>query len=63
MVSIVVSIVISKFLCHTILVTISGKSFFQQNFNLKMTRIHHGMDLGCYWMLFFTVEKDLLARL
>jgi hypothetical protein len=34
-VSIVVSIVISKFIHCTTLVTISGKSFFQQNFNLK----------------------------
>jgi hypothetical protein len=62
MVSIVASIVISKFLHCTILVTISGKSFFQQNFNLKMTRIQGGLDLGCCWMLFFTVEKGLLAR-
>jgi integral membrane sensor domain MASE1 len=34
MVSIMASIVISKFLYYIILVTISGKSFFQQNFNL-----------------------------
>jgi hypothetical protein len=31
---IVASIVLSKFLHYTILVTISSKSFFQQNFNL-----------------------------
>jgi hypothetical protein len=62
MVSIVALIVISKFLHCTILVTICGKSFFQQNFNLKTTRIQHGLDLGCCWMLFFTVEKGLLAR-
>ena len=37
MASIVSSIVISKFLHCTIL----------ENFNLKYTRIHHGMDLGC----------------
>jgi hypothetical protein len=35
MISIVASIVISKFLHCTILVTISGKRFFQQNFNFK----------------------------
>jgi hypothetical protein len=62
MVSIVASIVISKFLYYTILVTISGKRFFQQNFNLKMKRIQHGVDLGCCWMLFFSVEKGVLAR-
>jgi hypothetical protein len=45
--SIVFSIVISKFLHCTIIVTISAKSFFQQNFNLKWTRIQRGMDLGC----------------
>jgi hypothetical protein len=45
-----------------ILVTISGKSFFQQNFNLKITRIQRGLDLGCCWMLFFFVKKGLLAR-
>jgi hypothetical protein len=61
-VSIVALIVISKFLHCTILVTISARSFFQQNFNLKWTRIQCGLDLGCYWMLFFTVEKGLLAR-
>jgi hypothetical protein len=61
-VSIVASIVISKFLHYTILVTMSAKSFFQQNFNLKWTRIQCGMDLGCCWMLFFTVEKGRLAR-
>jgi hypothetical protein len=55
----VASIVISKFLYYTILVTISGKRFFQQNFNLKMTRIQHGVGS---WMLFSTVEKGLLAR-
>jgi hypothetical protein len=48
MVSIVALIVISKFLHYTILVTISGKRFFQQNFNLKMTRIQHGVGS---WML------------
>jgi hypothetical protein len=32
---IVASIVISRYLHCTILVTISAKSFFQQNFNLK----------------------------
>jgi hypothetical protein len=48
MVSIVASIVISKFLHCTILVTISGKCFFQQNFNLKMTRIQRGIGS---WML------------
>jgi hypothetical protein len=58
----VVSIEISKFLHCTILVTISAKSFFQQNFNLKWTKIQRGMDLGYCWMLFFIVEKDLLAR-
>jgi hypothetical protein len=57
MVSMVASIVISKFLHCTILVTISAKSFFQQNFNLKWTRIQRGPDLGFCWMLFFTVEK------
>jgi hypothetical protein len=36
--SIVSSIVISKFLHCTIL----------ENFNLKWTRIQHGMDLGCW---------------
>jgi hypothetical protein len=49
---IVSSIVISKFLHCTIL----------ENFNLKWTRIQRGMDLGCYWMLFFPAEKGLLAR-
>jgi hypothetical protein len=48
MVSIVASIVISKFLHYTILVTISGKRFFQENFNLKMTRIQRGVGS---WML------------
>jgi hypothetical protein len=45
--SIVASIVISKFFYYTILVTMSAKSFFQQNFNLNWTRIQRGMDLGC----------------
>jgi hypothetical protein len=27
--------------------TLSAKTFFQQNFNLKWTRIQGGMDLGC----------------
>jgi hypothetical protein len=40
------SIVISKFLHYTILVTISGKSFFPNNFNLKLTRFEHGVNLG-----------------
>jgi hypothetical protein len=61
MASIVSSIVISKFLHCRILVTKSAKSFFQQNFNLKWTRIQRGLDLGCCWMLFFTIEKGLLA--
>jgi hypothetical protein len=52
----------SKVCNPLILVTISAKSFFQQNFNLKWTRIQRGLDLGCFWMLFFTVEKGLLAR-
>jgi hypothetical protein len=38
---IVASIVISKFLQYTILVT---KSFFQQNFNLNWTKIQHGQE-------------------
>ena len=58
MVSIVASIVISKFLHCTILVILSGKRFFQQNFNLKMTMILDAVQ-GCS---FFTVEKDLVAR-
>ena len=60
---IVVSIVISKFLHCKILVIISTKSFFQQNFNLKWTRIQRGLDLRCCCMLFFIVVKDLLAYL
>jgi hypothetical protein len=60
-VSIVASIVIPKFLHCTILVTLSVKSSFQQNFNLKWARIQCGMDLGCSWMFFFTVDKDLLS--
>jgi hypothetical protein len=60
--TVMASIVISKFLHCTILVTISAKSFFQQNFNLKWTRIQRGLDLRCCWMFFFTVEKGLLAR-
>jgi hypothetical protein len=52
----VASIVISKFLRCTILVTISGKRFFQQNFNLKMTRIQRGVGswldaVGCSFPL------------
>jgi hypothetical protein len=58
MVSIVASIVISKFLHYIILVTMSSKNFFQQNFNLKMTRIQHGVGS---WMLFSIVEKGLVA--
>jgi hypothetical protein len=54
-----VSIVISKLLHYSILVTISAKSFFQKNFNLKWTRIQCGLDLGCCWMLFSIVEKGL----
>jgi hypothetical protein len=46
MISIVASIVISKFLHYIILVTISAKSIFQQNFNLKLARIQRGLDLG-----------------
>jgi hypothetical protein len=34
----VASIVIPKFLHYTILVTISAKSFFQQNFSLKVDK-------------------------
>jgi hypothetical protein len=52
MASIESSIVISKFLHCTILVTMSAKSYFQENFNLKWIRIQHGVDLGCCWMLF-----------
>jgi hypothetical protein len=40
------SIVISKFLHYTILVTISGKSFFPNNFNIKLTRFEHSVNLG-----------------
>jgi hypothetical protein len=40
----VASIVISKFLHYTILVTTSAKSFFQQKFNLKWTRIQCGQE-------------------
>jgi hypothetical protein len=58
MVSIVISIVISKFLHCIILVTISAKNFFQQNF--KMTRIQRGLGS---WMLFSTVEKGLVVEL
>jgi hypothetical protein len=54
MVSIVASMVISKFLHYIILVTISAKNFIQQNFNLKMTRIQRGVGS---WMLF---EKGLV---
>jgi hypothetical protein len=54
---IMASTVISKFLHNTILVTISAKSFFQQNFNLNWTRIQRGLDLGCYWMLFFLCRE------
>jgi hypothetical protein len=43
-----VMIVISKFLHYILLVTISGKRFLQQNFNLKMTRIQRGIGS---WML------------
>jgi hypothetical protein len=39
MATIVSLIVISKFIHCTMLVTISSKSFFQQNFNLKWIRI------------------------
>jgi hypothetical protein len=45
------SIVISKFLQGTILVTTSVKSFFQHNFNLIWTRIQRGQEslmLECY---------------
>jgi hypothetical protein len=45
LVSIMASIVISNFLHCIILVTISGKSFFQQNFNLKWARIGSWMLL------------------
>jgi hypothetical protein len=40
-------VVISKFLHFTILVIISAKSYFYQNFNLKWKRIQCGLDLGC----------------
>jgi hypothetical protein len=54
-VSIVASIVISKFLHYTILATISVKSFFQQNFNLIWTRIQSGLGIlvvvGCFFSL------------
>jgi hypothetical protein len=45
--SIVSSIVISKFLHYTIL----------ENFNLKWIRIQRGVNLGCYWMLFFLLRR------
>ena len=61
MASIVASIVISKFLHYTILVTISTRTSSKKNFNLMWTRIQCGLDLGCCWMLFFTIEKDRLA--
>jgi hypothetical protein len=61
-VSIMASIVISRFLHYTILVTISAKSFFQQNFNLKWTRIQRSLDLGLLLDALFTIEKAMLAR-
>jgi hypothetical protein len=59
MVSIMASIVISKFLHCIILVIISVKSFFQQNFNLIWTRIQRGV--GILVFLILTIKKDLLA--
>jgi hypothetical protein len=58
----VASIVISKFRHCIILVTISTKSFFQQNFNLIWTRIQHGLDLGCcLWRrLWLGIKKILI---
>jgi hypothetical protein len=52
MASIGSSIVISKFLHCTIL----------ENFNLKWTRIQCGVDLACYWMLFFLPLKNVMPR-